>query len=151
MSGVQSRKGDVIVLTYSARQITVEPENEDRFGMTARKAVQACVDRHREDQAMLRFKQDFLRPVRDWCERHADTVKGCYIPDPVGFVQVFVVTTSSRFDFDLGAELAALELQLFDAGWRASVTQLPDADDAELATFFNPKGAIEVYADRQPA
>ena len=58
---------------------------------------------------------------------------------------------TSRYDFDLGRELAKLELELFDAGWRVSVTQIPACPQESLHSHFNPDGAIEVYAQPKSA
>ena len=70
---------------------------------------------------------------------------------PAGHVQVFVLTTALRFDFDLAEAVAALEMRLAKAGWRVGVSQLPSADEESLSTFFNLEGALEVYAQRGPA
>lgn len=67
---------------------------------------------------------------------------------PAGHLQAFIVTSSPRFDFALADEIAALEMQLANAGWRVGVAQLPKAEDRSLATFFNPEWALEVYAQR---
>jgi hypothetical protein len=64
-------------------------------------------------------------------------------------IQVFVVTP--QFDFDLAPAVAELELALARQGWRVGLLQLPNADQESLATFFNPEGALEVYAQRGPA
>ena len=61
-----------------------------------------------------------------------------------------MVTISPRFDFNPAQEMAALELRLAKAGWRVGVLQLPHADEESLSTFFNPEGALEVYAKRGP-
>jgi hypothetical protein len=58
-----------------------------------------------------------------------------------------MVTRSRQFDFDFAEDVAGLELRLAKAGWRVGTFQLPDADDDSLATFFNPDGALEVYAE----
>jgi hypothetical protein len=97
------------------------------------------------------FQSEFVKPVREWCAARADKVAGCYVPLPTGYIRVFVVTNSRRYDFELGEEVAALERQLAYAGWRASVMQLPAAAPESQAAFFNPETALEVYAQRGPA
>ena len=52
------------------------------------------------------------------------------------------------FDFDLAEEIAAVERELAKAGWRVGVSQLPAAEDRSLETYFNPDGALEIYAQR---
>jgi hypothetical protein len=133
-------------LSYRDGQVMVTPEDQDIFFISAEKATEACRDAVRDEQRIAGFTAKFLLPLHDWCVRHAERVAACYIPLPAGHVQVFIVTTSPRFDFELAAEVADLERQLAGAGWRVGVFQLPRADDRSLATFFNPEGALEVYA-----
>jgi hypothetical protein len=128
----------------------VTPEDQDIFFISAEKATEACRDAVRADERVARFKREFLVPVHKWCVDHAELVSACYIPLPAGHLQVFVVTSSRRFDFDLAEQVAALELELARSGWRVGVSQLPAAEEMSLATFFNPEGALEVYAQRGP-
>ncbi|MBM3993649.1 MAG: hypothetical protein FJ303_05790 [Planctomycetes bacterium] len=60
------------------------------------------------------------------------------------------MTKSARFDFCLADKIAALERELANAGWHVGLSQLPAAQNRSLATFFNPEGALEVYAQRGP-
>ena len=103
------------------------------------------------EEAIRTFKQDFLQPLMDWCGSHSSRVQACYIPTPVGHIQVFVVGATGRYDFDLGEELADLELRLADAHWRVNVLQIPASSTEDLQTYFNTEGAIEVYAQFQAA
>jgi hypothetical protein len=128
----------------------VTPEDQDIFFISAERATEACRDAVRHDERVARFGRGFLLPLHEWCVAHAASVSACYIPLPAGHVQVFVVTTSPRFDFGLAEEVAALEMQLAKAGWRVGVSQLPAADKESLSTFFNSEGALEVYAQRGP-
>jgi hypothetical protein len=93
----------------------------------------------------------FLLPLHHWCAEHAERVDACYLPLPAGRLQAFIVTKSPRFDFDLAEGIAALERQLAGEGWRVGVFQLPAAEELSLATFFNPDGALEIYAQRESA
>jgi hypothetical protein len=140
-----------IRLSYSNGQVTVTPEDQDIFFISAERAAEACVEAVRLEERVARFKRAFLLPLHEWCVGHADRVSACYVPQPTGHVQVFVITASPRFDFELAEELAALELRLAKAGWRVGVLQLPHAEEASLAAFFNLEGALEVYAKRGSA
>jgi hypothetical protein len=145
-------KRDVILLHYSAGHVTVEPQDEDRFVISAQKAVEACQQQHRHEQSIKVFKQRFLQPLRVWCEDHASKIQGCYVPPPeAGHLEVYVLGATPRYDFDLGRELAKLELHLVDAGWRVHVMQIPECPGESLRTHFNPDGAIAVYAKPKPA
>lgn len=144
-------KRDVILLNYSAGHVTVEPQDEDRFVISAKKAVEACQQRHRDEQVIKVFKQKFLQPLRDWCEAHASKIQGCYVPPPTDHLEVFVVGTSTKYDFDFGRELSKLELDLYDSGWRVNVMRIPKCDDENLRSYFNPDGAMAVYGQSEPA
>jgi hypothetical protein len=146
-----ANKPDVILLKYSGGYITVEPKDEDRFVISANKAVEACLNQHHADEVIKHFKKEFLHPLRKWCENHASKVFGCYVPPPKGLLEVFVVGTAAKYDFDLGRELSKLELELYDAGWRVNVLQLPKCDDDNLRSYFNPDGAIVVYGQSERA
>lgn len=133
-------------LSYQDGQIMVTPEDQDIFFISAEKATEACREAVKTDERIASFKARFLLPLHQWCENHADRVAACYLPLPTGHIQAFVVTKLTRFDFELSEEIADLERALAKAGWRVGVFQLPKVDDRSLATFFNPEGALEVYA-----
>ena len=146
MTLAEHTKGSIIRLSHAHGNVIVEPEDEDRFVMTAQSAVQACQDRQRREEAIRTFKGEFLHPLFTWCREHADQVYACYVPVPSGCLQVFMVGTAPKYDFALGRALAALELKLSDAGWRVNVLQLPASAAEDLQTYFTTEGAIEVYA-----
>jgi len=143
--------GKPVRLSYRDGQVMVTPEDQDIFFISAEKATEACREAVKADERIAGFKSKFLLPLHDWCVKRADRVSACYIPLPSGHIQAFIVTTSSRFNFGLAEEIAALERDLASAGWRVGVLQLPQGEDRSLATFFNPEGALEVYAQRGPA
>jgi hypothetical protein len=151
MSTLSGTRAQLIRLTSDGGNVVVTPDDEDRFVLTAQNAVKACQEHHRSSEAIKQFKSEFVRPLMEWCERNAARVHSCYIPVPVGFVQVFVVGASTKYEFGLGKDLANLELALADAGWRVSVLQIPFCDDEELKTYFDPEGALLVYAQLEAA
>lgn len=138
-------------LSFEDGEVVVTPKDRSIFLISAEKAIEACRDAWRREEGIERFESEFLVPLHDWCVAHAERVEACYIPLPGGNIQVFIVTNSPQFDLDLGTEVAKLELNLARRGWRVGVSQLPDADDESLATFFSPEGALEVYAERGSA
>ncbi len=143
-------EGQIIRLTHRGRQVIVEPDDEDRFVMTAQNAVKACQDSKQRQEAIRTFKEGFLVPLLDWCRKFLDKVQACYVAAPTTFLQVFVIGKSQKYDFDLSEELSALELKLADT-WRVSVLQLPATAPDDLQSFFNTEGAIEVYAELDAA
>jgi hypothetical protein len=137
-----------IRLNYRDGQVMVTPEDQDIFFISAEKAMAACRDAVRADERITAFKTRFLVPLHDWCAQHADRVAACYLPLAAGHLQAFIVTKSPRFDFGLADEIAAMERELANAGWRVGVFQLPVAEGRSLETMFNPDGALEIYAQR---
>lgn len=138
-------------LSYRDGQIMVTPEDQDIFFISAEKATEACREAVKTEERIAGFKAKFLMPLHEWCAKHSDRVDAGHLPLPAGHIQAFIVTSSPHFDFGLAEEIADLERQLMRAGWRVWVTQLPAAEDRSLATFFNPEGALEVYAQRGSA
>ena len=141
----------VIVLNRTSGQVTVEPEDEDRFVISAQEAVKACQDHQKADHAIRAFKQEFLGPLWEWCFLHAAQVKACFVPRTVGHLEVYVIGTSEQYDFAFGDDVARLELSLADRGWNVSAMQLPDGPDEDLLSYFNPEGAIQVYGNPESA
>jgi hypothetical protein len=146
MIATERVRSPIIRLTQAAGNVVVEPEDEDRFVVSAQQAMKACQDSHRQELAVYAFKKEFLEPLIDWCRRHKNQVQACYIPIPKGFIQVFVIGSSPKYDFDLGKELSELELRFADAGWSVSFLQIPASPEEILLGYFKMEGAIEVYA-----
>jgi hypothetical protein len=136
-------------LSFEDGQVIVTPKDKSIFLISAEKATEACRNAVRVEERIQLFETEFLFPLHDWCMRRMARLRGCYVPVPRAGIQVFIVTASPQFDFDLGEEIAQLELKLAQGGWRVSIVQLPDTQ--ELETFFNPDGALQVYAERGPA
>jgi hypothetical protein len=152
MTTTERPKGQVIRLSHKdGGQVCVEPADEDRFVMAAQNAVEACKDHAGRAKAIQIFKQEFVQPLIEWTLEHRAQIKACYIPMPMGSIQVFVVGTSPKYDFSFGDELAKLELQFADAGWHLSILQLPAAAEEDLQTFFDTEGALEIYAELEAA
>ena len=146
MVATATRREAAILLKYDDGAVMVETRDEDRFVISARKAVEACLDLQRQDEVIRSFKEQFIRPLHDWCEKHAGRLSACYTVPADKHIEVFVVGATDRYDFDLGREIAALEATLFDSGWRVTATQLPSSDLSEQEIHFTLGEAIEVYA-----
>jgi hypothetical protein len=138
-------------LSFSDGEVVVSPRDRDIFLISAEKATEACRNAIQLDNRIKRFEAELLTPLNAWCVENAYKVKACYLPVPRQHIQVFVVTNSRKFDFEFAEKVAALELQFATLGWRIGITQLPEAGDNSLATFFDPDGALEVYAVRGSA
>jgi len=138
-------------LSFEDGEVVVTPKDRSLFLISAEKATEACRDAMQREEGIARFESEFLVPLHDWCVAHSEPVRACYVGLPAGHIPVFVVKSSRQFDFDLAEEIASLELKLSDSGWRIGMSQLPDADEESLATFFSPEGALEVYAQQGSA
>lgn len=134
-------------LSFSDGQVVVSPRDMDVFVISAAKAIEACQGEVKKDEHVERFSGQFLAPLHDWCLSNSDRVRACYLAVPSDHIPVFVVTNSRRFDFEFAEKVAAIELQLAQAGWQVNVLQLPDADDDSLATFLDLEKALQVYAN----
>ena len=147
MSNAIARR-EPIRLNYRDGQVMVTPEDQDIFFISAEKVTAACREAVKAEERIAAFKARFLVPLHDWCVQRADRVIACYLPLPAGHIQAYIVTKSPRFDFGLADEIAAVEREPANAGWPVGVSQLPAAENRSLETFFNPDGAVEVYAQR---
>jgi hypothetical protein len=141
----------LVRLNFTDGDVLVTSRDMDLFVISAERATAACREAARAGEQIERFQEKFLLPLHRWYAARADKVAGCYVPRPSGFIRVFIVTNSRRYDFELGKEVAALERELFHAGWRVGVMQLPATEDSPFGGFFDPEGALEVYAQRGPA
>ena len=147
MVKVKKTPRDLARLSFSDGRVVVSPRDMDVFVISAAKAIEACQGEVKKDEHLERFSSQFLAPLHDWCLINADKIRGCYLALPSDHIPVFVVTNSRRFDFEFAEKVAGIELQLAQAGWSISVSQLPETDGLSLATFFNPEQALQVYAN----
>jgi hypothetical protein len=133
-------------LRFDGGEVVVIPKDYDLFFLCAEKATELYRKAIKRDERISRFESDLLVPLHEWCVARKDEIKSCHLPIPGIHIQVFIVTKSRKFDFDLAEETAALELGLARAGWRIGVMQLPDTEPESLAAFFDANGALQVYA-----
>ena len=133
-------------LNFDGGEVVVMPKDYDLFFICAEKATESYRKAIKRDERISRFESDLIVPLHEWCVARKDEIKSCHLPIPGIHIQVFIVTKSRKFDFDLAEEMAALELGLARSGWRIGVMQLPDAPPESLAAFFDADGALQVYA-----
>ena len=133
-------------LSFEGGEFVVAPKDYDLFLLCAEKAAELHKQAVQRDQRVRRFTSDLLVPLREWCVARNDKIASCHLPIPGIHIQVFIITKSRKFDFDLADQMAALELGLARAGWRIGVMQLPDAPPESQAPFFDAAEALQVYA-----
>ena len=97
------------------------------------------------DKVVLRFMDDFLAPVREWCLANADKVQTCYIAADGRTPAVIVIGTATGYDYSLSQPLADLEVGLYRRGWRCTVLQLPSDQPCLWSTFIREPEAIRVF------
>lgn len=146
MAKLHAARRQVARLSFEDGEVVVTPKDRDIFLISAEKATEACRHAVQQDMRIKRFESELLLPLYKWCKARSNRIRACYIPVSGSHVQVFIVTGNPQFDFGLGEEVAALERDLAEKGWRIGVSQLPDPDEETLATFCSTEGALEVYA-----
>ncbi len=142
---IKGQKGPVQILSADG-QVTIVPDNEDRFIMTAQSAVQACQSQEKLKRAVQAFKTEFIAPLFEWVENNKAAVSKIFIPVPSQCIEVYVIGASPSYDFELGKQLSRLEMKLHEEGWNVSVLQIPQADLEELSTYFDPDSSLEIHA-----
>jgi hypothetical protein len=96
-----------------------------------------------------RETKELLGRLHQWCNEQRDRVQACYLPLPISgqCIKVFVVARGNRFDFALSDSIAALELELDDAGWPCDILQIATGAPEELQAFFDPTESIQVCGE----
>jgi hypothetical protein len=117
---------------------------EQLAGLAARTGIQDDFLTH-PDKVVLRFMDDFVAPVRQWCVAHAEKVRTCYIAPDGRAPAVFVIGTAPGYDYSLSEPLAALEVDLHRRGWRCAVLQLPSDEPSLWPVFIREPQAIQVF------
>jgi len=147
-TSISAPKGP-IQLHYSAGQVVITPEDQDRFVMASRQAISACQSALAFDRFLGQFQTEFLRRLHDWCTEKHDLVDQCYVPfGCVGdCIKVFVVAKSARFEFALSDSIAELEAELLKINWPCDILQVASCAPDELRVFFDPEQSIQVFAD----
>ncbi len=133
-------------LTFRDGEVMVTPRDQDIFFISAVKATEACTNVIRAEQRVSRFTDELLRPLAEWCERHKDKVSACYVLLPESAVlPVYVVGAKEVYDFALTEELSRLAVWFNERGWSVHLSQLPLGDADQLAGYFHPDKALQVY------
>ncbi len=152
---VSRRAGWPVRLTFDGDAVTVRPHDAKKYLRYARRAYargrrpkkyggNPCTAKPGTPEAREAFERGVLIPLRDWCRANADRVAACYCAPPRdGVAEFYVVTHQVRYDFELGHQLANLDLALHDAGWSVRAMQMPGAGGPEdLTALFDPYRAM---------
>lgn len=135
-------------LHYEDGEFVVAPKDQDRFFISAEKAVEACREAIRDTERVARFKGEFLEPLLKWCERNSDTVQACFVGQPLpSALPVYVVAKGGVYDFDLGSSMTRMAVSFGDAGWLVHVSQVPGETMEELASLFDVNEALQIHGE----
>lgn len=139
-------------LRFDGGKVWITPEDSSRFRMAARRAVRVL---HREkviDREVLRFQDEYLPRLNRWCEAHEALVRACYLGRSTSHgLTVFILGIAPKYSFDLGDKISDLAIQLEEEGWSSNIVQISNAEDDEIATFFDPESALQIYAQSKTA
>jgi hypothetical protein len=134
-------------LSYADGKVIVTPDDQDRFMLSARKAIEACKNAVRLEEEFANFKNNLILPLKAWCERHAAKVSACYLGTPNHrAIPAYVVGGTERYDFELTDELVTLADELESNGWCVHVSQVPRGGPESLAALFDVGSALQVYS-----
>ena len=137
--------GPIQALNWNGGDVLITPEDNDRFVREAKWAVSACQSAMALEIYVKEIKHKFLFEIHKWCEQHQDKVQSAFVVLMPNYFQVFVVTKSHRYDFELSDPLSDFEMELFKNGWSCEVLQIPDGSYETLETFFDTEKSIQVY------
>ena len=135
-----------IQLHFASGQISVPLEDQDRFVAAAQRAVSASEHAVSGGQSSKLFADNFLTPIREWCQSHSDRVEGCTCLELTnGFIKVFVVRRQLTFDFVLSDAIADLDGKLIRDGWASDVLQVGPGDRERLSHRFDVDSSLQVF------
>jgi hypothetical protein len=144
-TGRATHAGPIRLNFRSIQQVVVEPEDENRFLMTAREATRACEQAQGEKELREQFTQ-FMLYLHKWCEAHADEVCAAYVYPGDGFLNILVCTRGDGYRFDFDDQVTELDIDVArQFGWlRAEVMQVPESAREGQVSL---EKAILVYGD----
>jgi hypothetical protein len=149
MAKANSKTSPIHLHYRSVEKVLVEPDDKDRFIMTAREAARAC--KHMEKQAEVekewidKFNQ-FLVYISNWCKEHRKDVLAAYVDVSDGALSILICTEGDGYRFDLDDTLTDLDLAIVrEFPWCvAEVMQMPKkAKDGQMSF----EKAILVYGN----
>jgi hypothetical protein len=136
-----------VQLSYQDGQVIVTPEDQDIFFISAARATEACREAVRNDERISHFKEGFIVPMRNWCEKNKHAVSACYLALPESAVlPVYVIGAGEQYDFDLAEELAKMSREFDSKGWAVHASQIPLCGQDILEGYFSLDESLQIYA-----
>lgn len=124
------------------KKVVVEPENEDRFMLTAEQAANAC----QQHQRIGDFKdqlRELLGRLAQWLRDHRDEIDKAFVTVRDGALLFLVVRSDVRYDAGFEDELTDLDMSIaqdeaFDA-LSVDVMTLPRCNKVAYEAFLSPE------------
>lgn len=139
-------KKGAVHLRFDGGKVFITPEDHPRFMMAAEKAVEVLQKEKAKEEMMRQFNDHFLPFLHAWCVSHSERIQSCYLGMPTPYGLTVFMIGNAQYDFALGDEISRFALQLEKEGWPSNILQIPDGDEEDLLTFFNPESSLQVYA-----
>jgi hypothetical protein len=137
--------GPIHLSIRSVQQVVVEPEDENRFMMTAKEATRACEQAQTEKELREAFSR-FLVYLHDWCKDRSDEVSAAYVYPGDGFLNILICTRGDTYRLDFDDPVTELDIDLTrQFPWMAAeVMQVPEGAREGHVSL---EKAIVVYGD----
>lgn len=133
-------------ISYTDTKVLVTTEDEDRFMLSAAKAIEACKIAAAREQPISLFKNTLLLPLIQWCKKMGDRVAACYLGAPrSSSLPIYVIAKPGAYDFTLAEEMINLTDELEKNGWAVHTIQFPVGPIEELSALFNVGRSLVVY------
>jgi hypothetical protein len=136
-----------IRLSFEDGQVICTPKDQDKFLISASRAIEACSRSIRESERVSQFREHLLTPLGNWFLQNKSKVSACYVVAPESAVlPVYMVGVSEVYDFSLTEEFCDLTAKFEEQGWSIHISQIPLCDMEELSGYFNPDMALQFRA-----
>ena len=143
---------DVIQLDFREgdRQVTVSPQDQDRFTITVEQAAWSCQMGHQAIQYQKLLLEMFGH-IHQWCQQRADKVERCLAGFQDGQWTFFFTNKTQKYDFSFGDALADLDIELAEKfnGIQCDTLQIPAQSPGRIRTFIEPSKAILIYGNHR--
>ncbi len=126
------------------QQVVITPPDQDRFVISCKKAIEACVKHHQSEKLMQADIAKMIQHCRGWVSEHADLVGKSYVA-PHGYKIVFYVAPPTEgFSFDLAEKVADLSYELKRTYQAVScdAMAIPGGDDEAVKAFVDIETAF---------
>lgn len=131
-------------------QVTLEPENQDRFTLRFRQIIDACQIQQQAEEYRLRF-DILVRQLGKWLEDRSD-VGSAFLTLRDAQLLFIVVTRFATYDADFEDDLSDLDVAMANdpdlSGVPFGVLSLPNVPFDSLASFMHPTINFELTSDR---